>query len=241
MHMRRFPPIKATNNRRVMNEVFLFNSPPRSGNVFLTFLFSMFIGQPVTKCLEIEKYSDKAQRQAVFFRDPYDSIPSTIVKSRIDSYLGFDEEDLKDISYSISNYAKEYLGAIKEAKANQSNLYLGRSEDMMNDPIGTITDIALFFDFELQNQQISNNNQIVEEIKQRMFDTEKTRVDRFGETVKENLMTDHDGHLPRTKIESRIVLDKMIRDLDLDIVRECYNEYISIKPTNAKEGQRWES
>ncbi len=224
-----------------MNDLFLFNSPPRSGNVFLTFLFGMFIGQPVTKCLEIEKYSDTSQKQAVFFRDPYDSIPSTIVKSRIDSDLGFGEEDMKDINYSVENFAREYLEAIKEAKLNQSNLYLGKSEDMMDDPIGTITDIALFFGFELQNKQLSNNNQIVEEIKERMTKAEKTRVNRFGVTVKENLMTDHDGHLPREKTKERILLDSIVKDLNLNIVTECYNEYMSIKPTNAKEGQRWVS
>ena len=220
-----------------MKEVFLFNSPPRSGNVFLLFLFGTFIGHPVDKCLDIEKYSDKSQRQAVFFRDPYDSIPSTIVKVLVDSKVPFEEEN---IGYTIEQHASEYIGAIKEAKANYSNLYLGRSEDMMNDPIGTISDIALFFDFKLQNKQISNNNQIVEEIKQQMLNTEKTRVDRFGETIIENLMTDHDGHLPREKNDLRILLDKLIRDLDIELVKECYNEYMSIQPTNAKEGQRWE-
>ena len=111
----------------------------------------------------------------------------------------------------------------------------------MNDPVGTISDIALFFDFKLQNKQISNNNQIVEEIKQQMLNTEKTRVDRFGETIVENLMTNHDGHLPREKDDLRVILDKLIRDLDIELVKECYNEYMSIQPTNAKEGQRWES
>ena len=155
----------------------------------------------------------------------------------VDSKIPFEEEN---IGYTIEHYAREYIGAIKEAKANYSNLYIGRSEDMMNDPVGTISDIALFFDFNLQNEQISNNNQIVEEIKQQMLDTEKIRVDRFGETIVENLMTDHDGHLPREKNDLRILLDKLIRDLDIELVKECYNEYVSIQPTNAKEGQRWE-
>ena len=57
-----------------MKEIFLFNSPPRSGNVFCTYLFDIFIGGNVTKCLDIKKYSDKYQKQAVFFRNPYDSI-----------------------------------------------------------------------------------------------------------------------------------------------------------------------
>lgn len=224
-----------------MQEVFLLNSPPRSGNVFLMFLFRKFIGHEVTKCLDIQKYSDKSQKQAVFFRNPYDSIPSAIIKARVDTGLSLEEKDMTNINSTIEWYAKEYREAIKEAKANQSNLYLGRSEDMMNDPISTITDIALFFGFELQNKQISNNNQIVKEIKQTMIDTEKTRVDESGQTIVENLMTDHDGHMPREKSSSRIFLDRLIRELDLESLKECYNEYMAIMPTNAKEGQRWVS
>lgn len=223
-----------------MQEVFLFNSPPRSGNVFLMFLFRTFIGGEVNKCLDIKKYSDKSQKQAVFFRDPYNSIPSAIIKARVDTGLSIDGE-IDNLESTIAWYGREYLEAIKEAKINQSNLYLGRSEYMMNDPISAITDIALFFGFEMQNKQISNNNQIFEEIKQQMLKTEKTRVDESGNTIVEHLMTDHDGHLPRDKSNARIALDTKVRGLDLEIVKECYNEYMSIQPTNAKEGQRWAS
>jgi hypothetical protein len=234
-------PIKATSNRRVMQEVFLFNSPPRSGNVFLMFLFRTFIGYEVNKCLEIEKYSDKSQKQAVFFRNPYNSIPSAIFKARVDTGLSVNEEDIENLEPTVEWYTKQYLEAIREAKANQSNIYLGISEEALGDPISAITDIALFFGFELQNKQLSNNNQIIEEIKQRMYETEKTRVDESGQTIVENLMTDHDGHLPREKSSQRISLDNLIKDLDLDSLKECYNEYMSVIPTNAKEGQRWVS
>jgi hypothetical protein len=204
------------------------------------FLFRIFIGHEVNKCLDIKKYSDKSQKQAVFFRNPYDSISSAIVKARVDTGLLFNQNEIENIDATIEWYGKEYLEAIKEAKVNHSNIYLGRSEDMMNDPISTITDIALFFNFKLQNEQISNNNQILKEIKQRMLDTEKTRVDRFGATIVENLMTDHDGHMPREKDNNRIIIDKIVKDADLDILKECYNEYMSVIPTNGKEGQRWE-
>jgi hypothetical protein len=224
-----------------MQEVFLFNSPPRSGNVFLMFLFRTFIGGEVNKCLDIKKYSDTSQKQAVFFRNPYNSIPSAIFKARVDTGLSVNEDDIENLEPTIEWYAKQYLESIREAKANQSNIYLGISEDALCDPISTITDIALFFGFELHNKQISNNNQIIEEIKQRMRETEKTRVDESGNTIVEHLMTDHDGHLPRDKSDQRIFLDNLIKDLDLDIVKECYNEYMAVIPTNAKEGQRWVS
>jgi hypothetical protein len=222
-----------------MSDLFLFNSPPRSGNVFLTYLFSMFIGGPVTKCLEIEKYSDTSQKQAVFFRNPFESIPSTVVKARIDWNRDFD--DISELKNNIETSAREYLKAIKESKLNSSNLYIGKSEDMMYDPIGTIKDIALFFDFEIKENHGLTNEQVYEYIKHQMANTEKTRVDRHGETVVETLMSKHDGHLPREKIAQRVLMDNLIQELDSDVVQECYNEYISIISTNAKEGQRWAS
>lgn len=222
-----------------MSDLFLFNSPPRSGNVFLTYLFSMFIGGPVTKCLEIEKYSDTSQKQAVFFRNPFESIPSTVVKARIDWNRDFD--DISELKNNIETSAREYLKAIKESKLNSSNLYIGKSEDMMYDPIGTIKDIALFFDFKIKENHGLTNEQVYEYIKHQMSNTEKTRVDRHGETVVETLMSKHDGHLPREKIAQRVLMDNLIQELDSDVVQECYNEYISIISTNAKEGQRWAS
>jgi len=222
-----------------VSDVFLFNSPPRSGNVFLTFLFSMFVNGQANKCLEIEKYSDNSQKQAAFFRNPYESIPSTVVKARVDWDTGFD--DLSELENNIKKCGEEYLTAIKEAKANQSNLYIGKSEDMMKDPVGTIKDIALFFNLDVTNNHPATNIEISEEIKSRMTKSEKTRVDRHGETIVENLMSSHDGHMPREKIKERVYLDNLIQELDFDIVRQCYNEYISIESTNAKEGQRWAS
>jgi hypothetical protein len=222
-----------------MSDIFLFNSPPRSGNVFLTYLFSMFIGGPVTKCLEIEKYSDTSQKQAVFFRNPYDSIPSTIVKSRFDWETGFD--DIDELKNDINGRAKEYLKAIKEAKLNAHNIYIGKSEGMMENPIETIKDIAIFFNLDVKSNHGLTNNQVNEYIKNQMSKTERTRVDNSGSTIIETLMSSHDGHMPREKIEQRVFLDNLIQELDLDIVTECYNEYMSIKSTNASKGERWQS
>jgi hypothetical protein len=224
-----------------MKEMFLFNSTPRSGNVFCTYLFSIFINSNVNKCLDITKYSDKSQKQAVFFRNPYDSISSTVVKSRVDCELSFNEEDMDEINYSIEVYAKEYLEAIKESKLNFLNIYTGKSEDMMKDPVGTIKDIALFFDLKLKDKPGLDNIQVFEKIKKLMFESKKTRIDKSGNKIQESLMTDHDGHMPRDKTKERILVDNFIKDIRLDTLTECYNEYMSIKSTNAKEGQRWES
>ncbi len=204
----------------------------------MTLLYSMFVDGQVTKCLDIKKYSDRSQKQAVFFRNPYDSIPSAVFKARVDCNVTFDNQS--ELEHHIKQSAIEYLEAIKEAKANSSNIYLGKSEDIMADPVFTIKDIALFFGLEYHDHPLTND-QAINEIKSRMSKMEKTRVDGLGNTITESLMTSHDGHMPREKTETRIYLDNLIKSLDLAVVKECYNEYMSIESTSAKKGQRWAS
>jgi hypothetical protein len=222
-----------------MKEIFLFNSPPRSGNVFFACLFRLLIHGEASKALDITKYSDKSQKQAVFFRNPYDSISSAVVKSRFDCELSFNEEDLDEIRYTIEAYAKDYLKVIKESKLHFSNIYTGKSEDMLKDPVGTIEDIALFFGITIKDKQDWTNDQVLKEIERIMFETKKIRVDKSGNKIQESLMTDHDGHMPREKIKERVLVDNFIRGLELEVLAECYNEYMLIKSTNTKEGQRW--
>jgi hypothetical protein len=224
-----------------MSDLFLFNSPPRCGNVFSTFLFSLFINGNTRKCTDLEKYSDKSQKQAAFFRNPYDSLSSYVIKARVDCGAPINKDNPSEIIDNINVFAKEYLQTIKEAKANRSNIYLGKSEDMLEDPIGKIKDIALFFDIEITSNHFSDNNEVIKEIKKRMTNTEKTRVDKDGVTIVETLMSDHDGHLPREKTEDRVFLDNLIQEVESTIVKQCYDEYISIESTNASKGERWES
>lgn len=219
-----------------MEQIFLFNSPPRSGNVFFTHIFSMFIDQECTKCLDIKKYSDKTQKQAAFFRNPYDAIPSTVVKSRIDQGIGFD--DIDEVKNDINAWAGKYLEAIIEAKANSSNLYLGKSEDFMSDPISTLKDIALFFGFTLNND-LPTNEQVIKTVEERLWNTQRSRVDKFNNTIVETLMSGHDGHMPREKISERLIVDKLIQEFDFKDIQECYNKYMSLESTNAASGQRW--
>jgi hypothetical protein len=163
-----------------------------------------------------------------------------VLKARVDVGAPIDKNNPADLVNNIEVFAKQYLDTIKQAKENQSNIYIGKSEDLMADPIGTIKDIALFFNIKIQNNHFSDNEELIKEIKNRMNNTERTRVDKNGETIVETLMSVHDGHMPREKTEDRIFLDKLVRETDSNIVTQCYNEYISIISTNAKEGKRWE-
>ncbi len=179
--------------------------------------------------------------QAAFFRNPYESLPSHVVKARVDCGAPINKDNPSDLIDNINVFAREYLDAIKKAKANRSNLYLGKSEDIMEDPVGKIKDIALFFNIDITNNHFSDNNEVIKEIQKRMTNTEKTRVGQSGETIVENLMSSHDGHMPREKTEDRIFLDKLIQEVDSKVVRQCYEEYMSIQSTDAKGGERWAS
>jgi hypothetical protein len=163
-----------------------------------------------------------------------------VIKARVDCGAPFNKDNPTDLIDNINVFAKEYLETIRQAKANRSNIYLGKSEDMMDDPIGKIKDIALFFGLEISSNHFSDNDEVIKEIKNRMTNTEKTRVDKDGQTITETLMSDHDGHLPREKTEDRIFLDNLIQEIDSKIVKQCYDEYVTIECTDARKGQRWE-
>ena len=68
-----------------MVEQLIFNSYYRSANVFSSFLAGKVINFSTTTNHDPELYSDKTKKQVVFFRNPYDCIPSLVVKRRVDA------------------------------------------------------------------------------------------------------------------------------------------------------------
>ena len=49
-----------------------------------------------------------------------------------------------------------------------------------------------------------------------------------------SLMTDHDGHLPREKNESRLKADKAVLECDIQELKQCYEEYINLNYTSVE-------
>lgn len=207
-----------------MVEQLIFNSYYRSANVFSSFLAGKVINFSTTTNHDPELYSDKTKKQVVFFRNPYDCIPSLVVKRRVDSNIDLPTySNSAGINNDIISAAKEYILYIKKAKENFDNIYVGHFETYIQDPISELKKIAKFFDLELL--PINNTfEDIYDQIEKQMFN-------QPGPVKAENLMSPHDGHMPREKIEARLVIDEYIKNFDDKTLKECYDLYLNMQYT----------
>lgn len=207
-----------------MNDFLIFNSYYRSANVFLFFLSRRTLAYPTTTKHEPGMYQDKTQKQAVMFRNPYDCIPSVIYKQRVDANIELPTfTNSAGIENDIEIAAKEYLYYIKTAKENFDNIYIGRFESMIKDPVAEIEKIAKFFNLPFIPLRDSYEN-VYNEIKNEMFN-------QRGPVEAEHLMSPHDGHLPREKTEARLAIDQYVKNSYLGIIKDCYNAYLNMKYT----------
>lgn len=207
-----------------MTELLIFNSYYRSANVFSSFLAGKMIGCNITTNHDPNLYSDKTKKQVVFFRNPYDCIPSLIVKRRVDSDVDLPTySDLAGINNDVISAAQQYIHYIEKAKENFDNLYVGHFETYIQDPISEFKKIAKFFDLPLIPVNDTFEN-IYEQIEKQMFN-------QPGPLRSEHLMTPHDGHMPREKIEARLVIEEYVKNCDDQIVKDCYNLYLNMQYT----------
>jgi len=202
----------------------IFNSYYRSGNVFLGFLFSKLSNYPQTQHHITELYSDTDVKNVVMFRNPYDSISSVIIKRRVDSKVDLPSLDNDfDLSFEIDSLSEEYLHYVKEAQDNFNQIYVGHFETMIQDPIAEIRKICKFFNLTFLEPNKSFE-ELYNEIKEELFNRE-------GPAGAENLMTAHDGHMPREKIEARILVDQLVKESNSLKLKEAYETYSQLKYT----------
>jgi len=179
----------------------------------------------VTTNHDPELYSDKKKKQVVFFRNPYDCIPSLIVKRRVDGDLELPTySNLAGIQDDIISAARQYIYYIEKAKENFDNIYVGHFETYIQDPISELNKVAKFFNLEVQDLANKNFKDIYDQIEKEMFN-------KAGPVKAENLMSPHDGHMPREKIEARLVIEEYIKNFDDKTLKDCYNLYLNMQYT----------
>lgn len=207
-----------------MPEQLIFNSYYRSANVFLSFLSNRLGNFSSTTNHDPEIYSDKTKKQVVMFRNPYDCIPSLIVKRRVDSDVQLPTfSNPFGVEIDITRAAQEYIYYTEKAKENFDNIYVGHFETMIKDPIYEIKKIAKFFNLQVATIN-SSFEEIYEEIRQSM-------LSQPGPVNAENLLTSHDGHMPREKTEERLAVEQYVKNCDLSIMKECYDAYLNMEYT----------
>lgn len=202
----------------------IFNSYYRSANVFLCLLAKRMINYPATTNHDPKLYSEKSNKNVVMFRNPYDAIASSIVKRRTDGGSPLPTIDNSfGIEGEISILAQEYLDYAAEAQKNFDNIYIGNFERMIEDPYLEMKKIAKFFKLTLNDEFDKSFEEAYAEIEEEMHNT--------SNEIQPTLMTSHDGHLPREKTESRLIVEKYVNDSNLSLLKDCYQVYETMKYT----------
>lgn len=180
-----------------MNQI-IYNSFPRSGNVYSGYVGSRIINGDFATLHIPEIFSVKELDNVTTFRKPSNAISSLINKQQevggrisagaIDSVL----------SAHIDLY-KKYM---HYAKDNKDNIYIGRFEDLTEDTINHFLKIAKRFNRTVFKNYLNNFNTI-----------------SFSGSTWED---EYDGHIPRKKTEQRILIENtvasslLIKQLDKD-------------------------
>ena len=193
-----------------MNQI-LYNSSPRSGNVYSGYVGAQIIDGDYATVHIPEIFSVKELDTITIFRKPSDAISSLINKQKNNS----DPIDVKNIDYTVSAHIALYQKYIKYAKQNKENIYIGRFEDLMQDPLSHFLKIAKRFDRSLNKNYRENFKNI-----------------SFSGPIWEDR---YDGHIPRKKTEDRLMIEdavgssSLIKQLDKD-----YNDFINENATQIK-------
>jgi hypothetical protein len=186
-----------------MNQI-VYNSFPRSGNVFSGYAGAKIIEGDYATVHIPEIFSVKEIDTVTIFRKPSDAIASLINKQQENS----EYFDLKSIDHNILPHIDLYKKYMKHAKENKEHIYIARFEDLIGDPITHFLKIAKMFNRTLLNDYKYNF----------------TTIDFSGPIWEDR----YDGHIPRKKTDDRLILEKaissnlLIKQLDKD-----YQDFIN--------------
>jgi hypothetical protein len=186
-----------------MNQI-VFNSFPRSGNVYSSKISNAFFNSMLATVHMPQIFCVKDLDNVTLFRKPEDAISSLIYKNNPNQTLT-DES----IVIQARNSAEMYKVYMKYAKANADLIYIGKFDDLINDPFSHFKNIAKKF-----NRTVS-------------FDYEK-KFAEIQSSLTDQLWTDeHDGHIPREKSDQRKHIEELVRSLPfVQELNKDYEEFI---------------
>jgi hypothetical protein len=149
-------------------------------------------------------FSVKDLDNVTLFRKPEDAISSLI-------YRNNPNQTLTDQSIVIQarNSAEMYKVYMKYAAANADLIYIGKFDDLINDPFNHFKNIAKRF-----------NRRVAPDYETKFADIQSSLTDQ--------LWTDeHDGHIPREKSDQRKHIEELVRSLPfIQELNKDYEEFI---------------
>lgn len=190
----------------------IVNSPPGSGNTYLTYLL-----KEVIECDEVTlnhdlKLLDSGEKQVTLLRNPYESIASAASRHffvndyPIPKEDKWSIEDTKTIEVTIRDYmhmSRLFLSSIQK----KSNIKIIIFDDFKNNKLGYAQNIAKFYNFKFKEP----NSDVDQAIHKSMS--------KFGVA----------SRLPNSKSKEREMLDEMVNSYSE--IEEVYKVYLDIKNT----------
>ena len=181
-----------------MNQI-IYNSFPRSGNVYSGFLSSYFFDSMYATVHIPEIFSVKELDNVTIFRKPEDAI-SSLINKQLQPSVKIDMQTISSRSIPNCDLYRSYMDY---AKKNKEIIYIGKFEDLITNTVNHFENIAKKFDRKLSLDYESK-------FKNAEF-SGKLWEDRY------------DGHVPRHKDEIRLDIEEKVGSLK--IIKELNKEY----------------
>jgi len=182
----------------------VFNSFPRSGNVYQSGVCQHFFDRNISAVHMPEIFGVKEINNVTIFRKPEDAIASLIMKeSRPESKIS--KEEIIGRSSKNADIYREYMHyAIK----NKENIYIGSFDTLINNTVKHFENIAKYFSIELLSNYEDNF---------------------LNAKLSGNLWDDrYDGHMPRPKNDIRLDIEEVIKTLSpIQDINKEYEDFIS--------------
>ena len=193
-----------------MNQI-IYNSFPRSGNVYSGSVSHYFFNSMYATVHIPEIFSVKELDNVTIFRKPEDAI-SSLINKQAQSSFNIEKQEINNMSTQMCDLYRSYMSY---AKINKDLIYIGKFEDLITNTISHFENIAKKFNRKLDLNYESN-------FKNAKF-LGKLWDDRY------------DGHIPRPKDKVRIDIENKVSDLaSIKELNKEYEEFINIFATKVK-------
>ncbi len=182
----------------MMNQI-IYNSFPRSGNIYSGFLSNCFFDSTFSTVHIPEIFSVDELDNVTIFRKPEDAISSFINKQFKSSI----KIDMASVTHKAINGCELYRSYMHHAKINKDKIYIGVFEDLIGDTVKHFENVAKKFNRDLDLNYKSNFKNV-----------------EFSGNLWDNK---YDGHIPRDKDEVRLDIEEKVSSLN--IIKKINKEY----------------
>lgn len=195
----------------------VFNSFPRSGNVYSMYISEAFFPPTIPPFISItaavhmpQIFFVKNLENVTLFRKPEDAISSLVYMQYSMYGLSLNNSDevqsMEDLITEMAKNSTElYKLFIKYAIENADLIYIGKFDDLVNDPVNHFKNIAKKFNKTL------------------LPDYEKIFIESKSRLVGDTWEDERDGHIPREKSDQRKHIEQIVKSLPF--IQELNQEY----------------